>query len=454
MFDKTRRFFTIFCVMQRYQIFEFVPQLSWLSVPGSRCKHLTPAQRVHQALESLGPVFIKLGQMLSTRPDLIPADLAEELSKLQDSVPPFSGEQARAMIEKSLGASIDSIFDDFEDKPLGSASIAQVHGAVLKTGERVVVKVLRPDIHKLIARDVSLIHSLAHWLQKRLSKAKHLNLDKVADEFEMTLTDELDLVREAANSSVLRRKFSTHPEVIIPKVYWPYCRHEVAVFERVHGTPVNDLESLKAQGIDLKALAKTGVDLFFTQVFRDSYFHADMHPGNIFITPPDQAGKSKWVLVDFGIMGTLSPRDQRYLAQNLLAFTDRNYRRVAQLHIESGWVPKDTRLDSFESAIRTVCEPMLEQPIKDISFGRLLLRLFQTAQRFNMQLQPQLVLLQKTILNVEGVGRMLDPELNVWDTATPIIKTWLKDSLGVRATLKEIKLQLPRVLTQLLDTSR
>lgn len=444
MLSKTRRLWNIFWVIQRYQLFEFAPKLSWLSIPGSRNKNKTAPQRIHQALEDLGPVFIKLGQSLSTRPDLIPADLAEELSKLQDAVPPFPAQQARMMIEKSLGSPLESLFDDFEDQPLGSASIAQVHGAVLKTGERVVIKVLRPDIHQLIARDVSLIHTLARRLQNRLPK--HLNLDKVADEFEATLTDELDLVREAANSSVLKRHFASHPEVIIPKVYWEYCCHEVAVFERIHGTPISDLESLKSQDIDLKALAKTGVDLFFTQVFRDSYFHADLHPGNIFITSPDHYGRSKWILVDFGIMGTLSPRDQRYLALNLLAFVDRNYRRVAELHIESGWVPKDTRLDLFESAIRTVCEPMLEQPIKDISFGKLLLRLFQTAQRFHMQLQPQLVLLQKTILNVEGVGRMLDPDLNVWDSATPIIKTWLKDSVGLRATLKEVKTKVERLL--------
>lgn len=438
MLNKTRRLFTIFFVMQRYQLFEFVPRLSWLSIPGSRCKHLSRAQRVHLALEALGPIFIKLGQMLSTRPDLIPADIAEELAKLQDAVPAFPAAQARTMITSALGVPLESVFDHFEDKPLGSASIAQVHGAVLKNGERVVIKVLRPDIHELIARDVALLQAGARFLNYRLPETEHLHLTKIADEFEQTLTDELDLVREAANSSVLKRHFASHPALIIPKVYWEFTRHDIAVFERIHGTPVNDLAALKSQGIDLQALARTGVELFFTQVFRDSYFHADMHPGNIFITPPDARGNSKWILVDFGIMGTLSERDQRYLAMNLMAFVDRDYRRVAQLHIESGWVPQDTRVDLFEGAIRAVCEPMLEQPIKDISFGKLLLRLFQTAQRFNMQLQPQLVLLQKTILNIEGVGRMLDPELNVWETATPIIKSWLKDTVGFRAKLREL----------------
>lgn len=305
MFSKTRRMFNIFLVMQRYQLFEFIPQLSWMSIPGSRCKDLSRAQRVHLALEALGPIFIKLGQMLSTRPDLIRADIAEELAKLQDAVPPFPAMEARAAIEASLGSPLASLFDNFEDIPLGSASIAQVHGAVLKTGERVVIKVLRPDIHQLIARDLALMKCFA-------PRRGHLHLDKVVNEFEQTLNDELDLVREAANSSVLKRHFATHKELTIPKVYWQYTRTNVAVFERIHGTPINDLDALKAQGIDLKELARTGVDLFFTQVFRDSYFHADMHPGNIFITPPDSTGKPKWVLVDFGIMGTLSACDQRY----------------------------------------------------------------------------------------------------------------------------------------------
>lgn len=450
MFYKTRRMFTIFCVIQRYQLFEFFTPLSWLSIPGSRCKHLTRAQRVHLALESLGPIFIKLGQMLSTRPDLIPADIAEELAKLQDSVPPFSADAAKYEIESALGQPIEALFDDFEEVPLGSASIAQVHGARLKTGERVVVKVLRPDIHELIHRDVALIQFFARFIQARLKKSDHLSLHKVADEFEQTLNDELDLVREAANASVMKRLFASHHDIVIPTVYWAFTRPHVAVFERIHGTSISDLEALKAQGIDLKQLARLGVELFFTQVFRDSYFHADMHPGNIFITPPDSSGKAQWVLVDFGIMGTLSANDQQYLAQNLMAFINRDYRRVAELHIESGWVPKDTRVDLFEGAIRAVCEPMLEQPIKDISFGKLLLRLFQTAQRFNMQLQPQLVLLQKTILNVEGVGRMLDPELNVWETATPIIKTWLKDTVGLKAKLCELANRLPDLIQKIL----
>lgn len=401
------------------------------------------------ALQSLGPIFIKFGQSLSTRPDLIPQDIAESLSALQDKVPPFDANLAKNMIEKELKHSINDLFDDFENTPIGSASIAQVHGAKLKTGERVVVKVLRPDIHRLIKRDIELIKFLAKWASRFSSHAKQLRLNAVADELEKTLLDELDLVREAANSSVLKRHFITQTDFKVPKVYWEYTTKNIVTFERIHGTPIDDLDALREQGIDLKQVARMGVEMFFTQVFRDSYFHADLHPGNIFVTPPGDTGKPQLVLVDFGIMGTLSANDQRYLAQNLLAFTQRDYRRVAELHIASGWVPKETRVDEFESAIRAVCEPMLERPIKDISFGKLLLRLFETAQRFDMVLQPQLVLLQKTILNIEGVGRMLDPELNVWETANPIVRQWLKESMGLRATLKQLKQQWPFLAKQL-----
>ncbi|WP_457667834.1 2-polyprenylphenol 6-hydroxylase, partial [Thiolapillus sp.] len=347
--------------------------------------------RIRRTLEDLGPIYIKFGQILSTRRDLLPDDIAEELVKLQDNVPPFPAEQSKAIVEKALGGRVEDIFARFEAQPMASASIAQVHAATLHSGEEVIVKVVRPGIEKAIRKDVDLMYTLAHLAQKYSREARRLRPVEVVEEYEKTIFDELDLMREAANASQLRRNFENSEMLYIPRVYWDYCRNNVMVMERVYGTPVDEVEELKAQGVSMALLGERGVEIFFTQVFRDNFFHADMHPGNIFVEP-----SGRYISVDFGIMGTLTTEDQRYLAENLLAFFHRDYRRVAELHVESGWVPEGTRVEEFEAAIRTVSEPIWEKPLADISFGHFLLRLFQTARRFDMEVQPQLVLLQKT----------------------------------------------------------
>ncbi|MFN2308969.1 MAG: ubiquinone biosynthesis regulatory protein kinase UbiB [Gammaproteobacteria bacterium] len=395
--------------------------------------------RIRSALEQLGPIFIKFGQILSTRRDLLPDDIADELARLQDRVPPFPGAEARALIEKAYGQPIDSIFAAFETQPLASASIAQVHAARLHDGTEVVVKVVRPNILKMIRRDLSLLYYIAGLAERYWREGRRLRPTEVIREFETTLLDELDLLREAANASQLRRNFAGSKELYIPEVYWPQCRREVMVMERISGTPISNVASLRAQGIDLKQISERGVEIFFTQVFRHNFFHADMHPGNLFVAPDGQ-----YLAVDFGIMGTLSPQDQRYLAENFLAFFHRDYHRVAELHVESGWVPADTRVDEFESAIRTVCEPIFERPLSDISFGNLLLRLFQTARRFNMEVQPQLVLLQKTLLNIEGLGRQLYPELDLWQTAKPFLERWMSEQVGARAFVRSLRTHVPQ----------
>ncbi len=394
--------------------------------------------RIRRALEDLGPIFVKFGQILSTRRDLMPDDIAEELARLQDRVPPFAGERARALIEKAYGQSLSEAFLEFDETPLASASIAQVHAARLHDGREVVVKVLRPDIVRVIRRDVSLMRYVAGLAEDYWREGKRLRPREVVAEFEKTLYDELDLLREAANASQLRRNFMGSALLYVPEVHWPYCRRNVMVMERISGTPIGDIAGLRAQGIDFKALSERGVEIFFTQVFRDNFFHADMHPGNIFVSP-----EGRYVAVDFGIMGTLNPTDQRYLAENFVAFFRRDYRRVAELHVESEWVPASTRVDEFESAIRTVCEPIFERPLKDISFGQLLLRLFQTARRFNMQVQPQLVLLQKTLLNIEGLGRQLYPDLDLWQTAKPFLERWMSEQVGARAFASNLKSSVP-----------
>ncbi|MBQ0724089.1 MAG: ubiquinone biosynthesis regulatory protein kinase UbiB [Cycloclasticus sp.] len=395
-------------------------------------------ERIRKALEDLGPIFVKFGQILSTRQDLLPPDIGEELSKLQDKVPPFADQQARQLIEQSLGQSIEDIFSEFSASPLASASVAQVHTATLHTGEDVVVKVLRPGIDKIIDADVALLYTLAELANKYWKEAKRLKPLEVVQEFDHTIHDELDLVREAANASQLRRNFAGSDQLYVPDVYWDYTRQNVMVMERIYGTPIGKIDVLRERGVDLKLLAERGVEIFFAQVFRDNFFHADMHPGNIFAS--DDA---KYLAVDFGIMGSVTVADQRYLAENFLAFFQRDYFRVAQLHIESGWVPKHTRVDEFESAIRAVCEPIFEKPLKEISYGHLLLRLFQTARRFDMEVQPQLVLLQKTLLNIEGLGRQLYPDLDLWQTAKPYLEDWYKDTLGPKATFKKFKEHLP-----------
>ncbi|EHQ51220.1 2-polyprenylphenol 6-hydroxylase [Ectothiorhodospira sp. PHS-1] len=407
-------------------------------------------ERIRRALEDLGPIFIKFGQMISTRRDLLPEDIAVELAKLQDRVPPFPNEQARAIIEKSLGRPIESLFASFEETPMASASIAQVHGAVMHDGRRVVVKVVRPNIEKAIRRDVELMYVIAELTERYWPEGKRLRPVEVVAEYEQTILDELDLLREAANASQIRRNFENSNVLYMPEVFWDYCRKDVMVMERIQGVPVSDVATLKALGVDLKLLAERGVEIFFTQVFRHNFFHADMHPGNIFIDVSDPADPS-YLAVDFGIVGTLSPADQRYLAENFYAFFNRDYARVAELHVESGWVPPDVRITELEAAIRTVCEPIFEKPLKDISFGYVLVRLFQTARRFNMEVQPQLVLLEKTLLNIEGMGRDLYPELDLWQTARPFIQRWMDEQVGVRALVKGLRRNLPLILEKAPD---
>ena len=405
------------------------------------------AVRLRLALEALGPIFIKFGQILSTRRDLLPTDIADELAQLQDSVRPFPGRLARQIIENTYGKSVNAVFSEFNEEPLASASIAQVHAARLLNGKEVIVKVVRPDIRKTIERDVGLLYVLADLAERYWSQGRRLRPREVVAEYEKTILDELDLMREAANASQLRRNFRHSSMLYVPEVYWPHTHRRVMVMERISGIPISDVSSLREQGIDLKKLAETGVEIFFTQVFEHNFFHADMHPGNIFVSDEGQ-----YIAVDFGIMGTLNEEDQRYLAENFLAFFNRDYYRVAELHVQSGWVPAGTRVDEFESAIRSVCEPIFERPLKEISFGRLLLHLFQTARRFNMEIQPQLVLLQKTLLNIEGLGRQLYPDLDLWQTAKPFLERWMRQNIGLRAFARDMQkhsVQWLEVLPQL-----
>jgi ubiquinone biosynthesis protein len=420
---------------------------NWVDRPQST---LAPGARIRLTLEDLGPIFVKFGQMLSTRRDLLPDDIALELAKLQDQVPPFPGDQARAIIEKAYGQPLEMAFAHFDSQPLASASIAQVHAARLLNGREVVVKVLRPGIEKVIRRDVELLYIIASLAQRYWREGRRLRPVEVVAEYEKTIFDELDLVREAANASQLRHNFQDSPILYVPEVFWPETRRNVLVMERIYGIPVGDIAELRRRGVDMKKLSERGVVVFFTQVFRDSFFHADMHPGNIFVNAEDPADP-RYIAVDFGIIGTLNPTDQHYLAENFLAFFHRDYRRVAELHIESGWVPAETRVDEFESAIRTVSEPIFDRPLKDISFGGFLLTLFQTARRFNMEVQPQLVLLQKTLLNIEGLGRQLDPELDLWKTAKPFLESWMRDRVGPRSVINRLQYYFPRWADQTPD---
>lgn len=400
-------------------------------------------QRIRLALEALGPVFVKFGQMLSTRRDLLPPDVANELAQLQDQVPPFPGQQARQKVELSLGQPLESIFESFELEPLASASIAQVHCAKLHNHHaEVVVKVIRPGIEPVIQSDLALMTRFARLLAYLVPEARRLRPVEVVDEYRKTLVDELDLAREAANAIQLRRNFEGERALYIPEVYSDYCRKDMLVMERIYGIPVSDIDSLQAQNTNMKLLAERGVEVFFTQVFRDSFFHADMHPGNIFVSR-DCPQDPQYIGIDCGIVGTLNRADQRYLAENFLAFFNRDYRRVAQLHVDSGWVPGDTKVEEFEGAIRTVCEPIFEKPLSEISFGHVLLNLFNTARRFNMQVQPQLVLLQKTLLYVEGLGRQLYPQLDLWATAKPFLEEWMLRQVGPKAFAKGIQEKAP-----------
>jgi ubiquinone biosynthesis protein len=416
-------------------------------------------ERLRLALESLGPIFVKFGQVLSTRRDMIPTDIADELAKLQDRVPPFPSEQALAVIKRAYGRDASEVFAEFDNTPIASASIAQVHRATLKTGEAVAVKVLRPNIQKVIGHDVQILYAIAGLIERLWWDGRRLKPREVVAEFAKHLDDELDLIREAANCSQLHRNFADSPLLAVPQVEWDYCTSEVMVMTWMNGLPISRLNELRERGVDVPKLARAGVEIFFTQVFRDGFFHADMHPGNVLVT--DQG---KYIALDFGIMGTLNETDKSYLAQNFLAFFQRDYKKVARAHLDAGWVPPETRADEFEAAIRAVCEPVFDRPLKEIAFGKVLLRLFQTSRRFGMEIQPQLVMLQKTLLNIEGLGRQLDPELDLWSTAKPFLERWMSEQIGWRGWLRTIKEeapywgavlpQLPRLAHQALRTDR
>ena len=410
-------------------------------------------ERLRLALEELGPIFIKLGQALSTRRDLLPLDIADELAKLQDRVPPFDSTLARQIIESAYGRPLHEVFARFDAQPLAAASLAQVHVATLanadgSAGPEVVVKVLRPGMRASIEGDLEVMHALADLARRNSAEARRLRVDEIVDEYEKTILDELDLMREAANAAQIRRNFEGSPLLKVPEVHWDHCRIDVMVMERIDGVPISDMAAMRAVNANIRLLAENGVKIFFTQVFHHNFFHADMHPGNIFVLLDDPA-YPRYAAVDFGIVGTLDLRDQHYLAENFLAVFDRNYRRVAELHVESGWVPPDTRIDEMESAIRTVLEPIFDKPIKDISFGTVLLRLFDISRRFDMRIQPQLILLQKTLFNIEGLGRELYPELDIWQTAAPILREWMKERSSPLAALRQLGRQWPEIVDSL-----
>jgi ubiquinone biosynthesis protein len=425
--------------------FEQHRRVRWLRslVRIGRSWHQPRGERLRLALERLGPIFVKFGQVLSTRRDLVPPDIAEELAKLQDRVPPFPALESRRLVELALKAPIEKTFARFDAEPVASASIAQVHFAQLMDGREVAVKVLRPGMLDVIDDDLALMRWLAGWVERLSHDGRRLKPREVVAEFDMYLHDELDLVREAANAAQLRRNMEGLDLVLIPEMVWPLCTPQVIVMERMHGVPISQVDRLREAGADIKKLARDGVTIFFTQVFRDGFFHADMHPGNILVSlAPDTF--QRYIALDFGIIGTLSEFDKEYLAQNFIAFFRRDYKRVAELHLESGWVPRSTRLDALEGAIRAVCEPHFDRPLKDISLGQVLMRLFQTSRRFNVEIQPQLVLLQKTLLNVEGLGRQLDPDLDLWRTAKPFLERWMDEQVGGRAVLKALRKEAPR----------
>ena len=447
--EQIKRLLHITRVFVRHDLDEFVLALHlfrpyrhllrlspWNWLPRTR---MPRAVRLRQALEELGPIFVKFGQMVSTRPDLLPEDIALELSKLQDQVPPFDGEIAVTVIEQAYGSKLEDYFNEFDPSPIASASVAQVHFAKLKDGTEVAVKILRPDIEFIIDHDVALLYTLAKLALRYWPDSRRLRPLEVVDEYNKIIHDEIDLMREAANASQLRANFTGSDLLYVPKIFWDHTRRTVMVMERVSGIPISNMEALKAAGIDMRRLAHNGVEIFFTQAFRDGFFHADMHPGNIFVSPEGQ-----YRAVDFGIMGTLSDEDKYYLARNFLGFFNRDYRAIAAAHLNAGWAPATTRVDEFEAAIRAVCEPIFAKPLKDISFGKLLLRLFQTARRFNIEVQPQLTLLQKTLFNIEGLGRRLYPDLDLWITAKPFLERWMREQLGPRAWLRSLRQEIPR----------
>jgi len=417
----------------------------WL-IPSVRMKR-SRGERLRDALQALGPVFVKFGQMLSTRRDLLPPDIAGPLAELQDRVKPFPGDRSRAIIEADLECSIDDVFAEFSSEVMASASVAQVHAARLKTGEEVIVKVIRPGIEKVIEEDLKLMMTIARFVEKNFVDGKRLKLVQVVSDYRMTILDELDLMREAANTALIRRNFEHSDICYVPQIYWDYTRRNVKVEERVYGIPISQIDVFKEKNVNMEKLAERGVEIFFTQVFDHSFFHADMHPGNVFVDISDPENPV-YKAIDFGIVGTLDPESQAYLAQNLIAFFDRDYRAVAELHVESGWVPKNTNIGEFESAIRTVCEPIFQKPLGEISFGVLLVRLFEVARRFQMEVQPQLVLLQKTLLNIEGLGRELYPELDLWNTGKPFLERWVKERLGLKGIADYAKRNVSRWAVQ------
>ena len=446
------RLIKIVVVALRFGLDEFLlahERLRWMRIPLNMMLFLRNtskprAVRLRLAMEGLGPIFVKFGQMLSTRRDLIPADIADELARLQDQVPPFPSAQAIALLEQAYRKPLLEVFQSFEDIPVASASVAQVHFAVLPDGREVAVKILRPGITSIIAHDVALMKVAADLIEWLWADGRRLKPRQVITEFEKHLEDELDLMREASNGSQLRRNFANSPLLLVPEMYWDYCSTGVMVMERMYGTPVSQVDALRKAGVDIPMLARNGVEIFYTQVFRDGFFHADMHPGNVQV-----ASNGQYIALDFGIMGTLTDTDKHYLAQNFIAFFRRDYKRVAEVHVESGWAPIATRVDELEAAIRAVCEPIFDKPLREVSFGRVLLRLFQTSRRFGIEVQPQLVLLQKTLLNIEGLGLQLDPELDLWKTAKPWLERWMSEQVGWRGFIKSLRAEAPNYATVL-----
>jgi len=444
------RLFKIIFVVLRFGLDEFLlahARGHWLHFPLKTLLFLRDtsaprAVRLRLALESLGPIFVKFGQMLSTRRDLMPTDLADELAKLQDQVPPFPSAQSITLLEATYGKPLLETFKSFEETPVASASVAQVHFAVLHDNREVAIKILRPGIKHVIDHDIALLKIVADLMEWLWADGRRLKPRLVIEEFEKHLTDELDLTREAANGSLLKRNFARSNLLLVPEMYWDYCTSEVMVMERMYGMPISQVEGLRAANVDIPRLAANGVEIFYTQVFRDGFFHADMHPGNVQV-----AADGRYIALDFGIMGTLTDTDKHYLAQNFIAFFRRDYKRVAEVHIESGWAPADTRVDELEAAIRAVCEPIFDRPLREVSFGRVLLRLFQTSRRFGIEIQPQLVLLQKTLLNIEGLGLQLDPELDLWKTAKPWLEHWMSEQIGWRGFFKALREEAPRYAT-------
>ncbi|MDD9896892.1 MAG: ubiquinone biosynthesis regulatory protein kinase UbiB [Gammaproteobacteria bacterium] len=453
------RLLIILRVIAKYRLDEFLadqPGVGWMRVllfpfrigtsSGSEKESLN--FRLRKALEELGPIYIKFGQLLSTRRDFLDAELADELQSLQDNVPPFTSPDIQSIVDDSLGIEAKKVFKKLEEKPFASASVAQVHKAQLKTGEEVVVKVIRPGIEKTVKEDIKLLKWIAKLIESQSALGKRLRPIEVVNDYENIIFDELNLQTEAANTSLLRKNFENSSVLYVPKIYWDYTRKNILVMERIHGIPVTNIDELNKAKIDLKKLAETGVDIFFTQVFEHNFFHADMHPGNIFVSR-ENPNNPQYIAIDCAIIGSLSDDDQEYLAKNLLAIFKRDYRRVAELHVECGWVPKETRVPEFESAMRSVCEPIFEKPLKDISFGQLLAQLFRTAGRFNMEVQPSLVLLQKTLLNIEGLGRQLYPELDLWKTALPYLESWNSKRLNPFTLLEKIQENIPNWIEQL-----